>query len=102
MKSPNKCYEDISIAKGLSSEDMFKLSDIAEIQGEIESVTDKNISDIKEMSENINNNSETKFASVADPLNMHRTESNETFLALEIPNMINKENIIIAPGQRKT
>ena len=50
---------------------MFKFSDIVEIQGESESVQKKNISDGKEMTENINcNKSETKFATVEDPLNM--------------------------------
>ena len=32
---------------------------------------------------------------------MHRTASNETTLISEIPNIINEENITIAPGQRK-
>ena len=53
------------------------------------------------MTKNINDRSETKFASVEDPLNMHKTESNETTLASEIPNIINDENIIIAAGQEK-
>ena len=68
LKSHNKFYRDISIVKGLSSEDMFKFSDIAEIQGGC------NISDGKEMSENINDTrNKTKFALVGDPLNMYRT-----------------------------
>ena len=37
-----------------------------------------------------------------DPLNMHRTASNKTTLVFQIPNVINEENIIIAPGQGKT
>ena len=37
--------------------------------------------------------------SVQDPLNMHRTASNETTVVSEIPNMINDENVIVAPGQ---
>ena len=38
----------------------------------------KNISDGKEMSDNINDTiNETDFASVEDSLNMHRTASNE-------------------------
>ena len=32
---------------------------------------------------------------------MHRTESNETALASEIPDIINDGNFIIAPGQEK-
>ena len=40
--------------------------------------TEKNISDGKEMSDNINDTiNETDFASVEDSLNMHRTASNE-------------------------
>ena len=33
LKSHNKFYEDVSIAKGLSSEDKLKFSDFVEIQG---------------------------------------------------------------------
>ena len=40
LKSHNKFYKDISIEKGLSSEDMFKFSDIAEMQVETESDTE--------------------------------------------------------------
>ena len=54
LKSRKKFYENISIPKGLSSEDMFRLSDIAEIQGQNKNVTEKNFSDRKEVSENRN------------------------------------------------
>ena len=80
---------------------MFKFSDIAEIQGQSECVTEKNVSDRKESTENINDRSETEFASVEDPLNMHRIASNETNLVSDIPNIINDENVIIALGQGK-
>ena len=90
LKSYNKFYQDISIAKGLSGEDMFKFSDIVEIQGESECVTEKNVFDGKEMTENINDRSETDFTSVKDPLNMHRTAPNEITLVSEIPNIITK------------
>ena len=53
------------------------------------------------MGENINGRSGTEFTSVEDPLNKHRTASNETTLDSEIPNIINKENFIIAPSQGK-
>ena len=89
LKSYNKFYEDISIAKGLSSEDMFKFSDIVEVQGRSAWVLQKNVSDGKEMAENINDRSKAEFASVEDPLNMHRTASNETTFVSEIPNIIN-------------
>ena len=82
---------------------MFKFSNVQiQIQGETESVTEKNISDGKEMTENMNyNRSETEFASVEDPLNLYKTASKETTLVSEIPNIINEENVIIAPGQGK-
>ena len=69
MKSYNKFYEDISIAKGLLIEDIFDFSDIVEIQGQSECVTEENVSDGKEMTQNINDRTETEFASVEDPLN---------------------------------
>ena len=56
------------------------------------------MSDGKEMTGNINERSETEFASVEDSLNMHRATSNETTLVSEIPNKISDGNIIIAPG----
>ena len=39
LKSHNKFYENISIATGLPSDDMFRFSDIVEIQGQ--NVTEK-------------------------------------------------------------
>ena len=47
------------------------------------------------------NDTETENTSVGGPLNMHRTVSNETNLVAEIPNLTNKESVIIALGQRK-
>ena len=41
FKSHNKFYEDISIGKGLSSEEMFTFSGIVEIQGQAECVAEK-------------------------------------------------------------
>ena len=68
LKSHNKFYKDIFIEKGLSSEDMFKFSDIVEMQGKTESDTE-NISDGKETRENANDiRSKIEFASVEDPL----------------------------------
>ena len=53
------------------------------------------------MTKNIKGRRETEFASAEDPLNMHRTASNETTLVFEIPSIVNEENVIIALGQRK-
>ena len=52
------------------------------------------------MSENIND-TEIEYASVEVPLNIHKSAANETTLFSEIPNIINEENIIIAPGLGK-
>ena len=97
-KSHNKFYEAISIAKSLASEEMFRFSGILEMQGENVSVTEKIISDGKEMNESINaesiNDTGTEYASAEDPLDMHKTASFETLVS-EIPNIINGENFTI-------
>ena len=55
------------------------------------------------MNKNNNENaSETEYASVEDHLNMHKTATNGTTLISEISNIINEENVFIAPGQGKT
>ena len=93
LKSHNKFYRDIAIANGLLSEDMFTFSSIVENQGQSKSVAGKIISDGKEISKNINGSiSETMFPSVEDPLNKHRTASNETTLVSEISNIRTKKN----------
>ena len=78
------------------------LSDIAEIQGQFECINKKNDSDRKEMSKNINDRSETEFALVQDPLNMHRTASDETILISDIPNIINKKMLLLHQGRART
>ena len=80
---------------------MFKFSDVVEIQGQSESVTEKIISDGKEMTGNWNNRSETEFNSVEDPLNMHRTVLNQTILVSEIPNIINQKMVLLHQGKQK-
>ena len=77
---------------------MFRCFDInVDIQGENQCswkiIIDGDISDIEIKRE---------YASVQDPLNMHRTVWNETILVAEIPNIINEENLIFAPEQEKT
>ena len=59
---------------------LLKFSDIVQIQGKSECLTEKIVSDKKEMTENIYDRSEIEFASVEDPLNVHTTASNETTL----------------------
>ena len=51
----------------LQSEGMFKFSDIVEIQEQSKCVTEKNISDGKEMTENINDRSKTEFLHLKIP-----------------------------------
>ena len=57
---------------------MFSFSNIVDIQGQFESATENNVSDGKEMTENIYYRSETEFASVKDSLNGQMVASNET------------------------
>ena len=103
MKSHNNFHKDISVIKGLSGEDILNFPDINENQEESESVTENGISDGKEMNKNNNENArEAEYASVEDPLNIHRSATNETTPISEIPNIINEENVIIAPGQGKS
>ena len=94
LKSHNKFYEDISLAKGLSNEDMLTFSDFVEMLGETQKGTAESIENVNE--------SEKEYASVEDPLDMHRTASNETTLISNIPNIVSNQNIIIEPGQGKT
>ena len=77
---------------------MFRFSDIAEIQNK--NVTEKNISDGKEVSEN-KNDTETDYASVEDPLNMYYSASNEATLVSEIRNIINEEKFYNYTRARK-
>ena len=73
------------------------------IKEETESVTENGISDGKEMNKNNNENAtEAEYASVEDRLDMYRTTTNENTLISEIPNIINLENVVIAPSQGKT
>ena len=65
---------------------MINFSGRYERQDAAESIHKKNIS------------IETEYGSVEDTLSKHRTGSNETALVSEIPNIINDENAIIAPG----
>ena len=80
---------------------LLKFSDIVQIQGKSECLTEKIVSDKKEMTENIYDRSEIEFASVEDPLNVHTTASNETTLVSEIPYTINEEKYYNCTGAKK-
>ena len=68
LKSHNKFY----VTKSLSSEDMFRFSDVnIDIQGENESVVGKNINDGEGITRKMK-----QYGSVEDALDMHRTASN--------------------------
>ena len=73
---------------GLSIADIFMFSEVVEIQEQNKNVTEKNISDRKQTSEN-RNDIEIEYASVEDTLSMDRNASNETTLISDIPNLIN-------------
>ena len=68
---------------------MINFSDIDKHQDVAESIHKKIISN------------ETGYGSVEESLSIHRTGSNETAFVSEIPSIINDENVITAPGQRK-
>ena len=78
-----------------------KFSDIVETQGQFSCVTEKNDSDGKEMTENINDRSEAEFTSVDDPPTMHKTASNEATIVSEIPNKINEKMSLLHQGKKK-
>ena len=80
---------------------LLKFSDIVQIQGKSECLTEKIVSDKKEMTENIYDRSEIEFASVEDPLNVHTTALNETTLVSEIPYTINEEKYYNCTGAKK-
>ena len=61
LKSHNKFHANISIKKGLLSEDIFWFPDIVENPGQNKNVTGKIISDRKEVSEK-RNDTETDFS----------------------------------------
>ena len=86
---------------GLSSKEMLWFSDSVEMQGESENDAE-NISDGKKMTENVKNTrSKTIFASVEDPLDMHRTASNEKTLVSEIPNELMRKMLSLHQGKKK-
>lgn len=58
-------------------------------------------SDSKEITENTNDRSETKFASVGHPLIMNKTASNETNVVSDIPNQLKRKMSLLHQGKEK-
>ena len=72
LKLHNKFYEDISISKGPSSQQIVKVFWYCSNSRKNENDTNKIICDRKEVTEN-RNYTETEYASVEDLLSVHRT-----------------------------
>ena len=85
FQNTQKFHEDISNSEGLSSKEMIIFSGTDEHQDVAESIQKAIVSN------------ETEYGSVEDTLSKHRTGLNETALVSEISNIINDENVIIAP-----
>ena len=68
---------------------MIHFSGIDKHQDVTESIQKKNISN------------EAEYGSVEDPLNMHKTGSNETALVSEVPPIINDKIVIIGEHTRE-
>lgn len=100
LRSHNKLYEDISIAKGLLSKSMFRFSDIVETQMQTGCVF-KQLFRMKNklLKKNILRN--RLCLSRGSIKHIHRSATTEPILVSEIPNIANDENIIITPGQGK-
>ena len=79
---------------------MSRFSNIVEIREENLCVTEKYISEGKEISENMND-IEIEYALVEDPLNIRRSASNESTLVLEYRNIFNKEKVLLHQGKEK-
>ena len=85
----HKCYEEITISKGLSNDEILIFSETETVEKNLETVHEK-------FTQN-----EPPFTLTEDSLNMHITASNETTLVSQVPIIIDKKRVIIAPGQEK-
>ena len=94
LKSNDNFYADFSIAKGLSSEEMFRFSDIVEVQGQKNPVTEKIVSNGTEMSESTND-TETEYSSVEVLLSMHIIAFNKTTPYSEIPKITMRQVLLL-------
>ena len=96
MKSDNKIYEDVwrrifQVRKCLEFE-------IVDIKGETDSVAEKIILGVTELSKNV------KWhwnSSVEDALNIHITAPDKITFLSEITNIINEENVTVVSRQGK-
>ena len=80
LKDHNKFYSDVLVNEDLSSDEMIKFLD-------------------EEQSENVVECSEEEEH---DTFHNHCTRRNETALISEVPNTVENENLIVAPGQGKS
>ena len=80
LKDHNKFSSDVLVNEDLSSDEMIKLLD-------------------KEQNENVVEYSEEEEH---DTFHNHCTSSNETVLISEVPNTVENEDFIVAPGQGKS
>lgn len=82
LESHCKFYKDISIPKSLSNNELLRFSKNKPVKENLETVPEKIFKH------------ETPFTLIEDPLNTHRTVSSETTLVSEVPNIIDKENVL--------
>ena len=80
LKDHNEFYSDVLVNEDLSSDEMIKFLD-------------------EEQNENVVECSEEEEH---DSFHNHSTSSNETALISEVPNTVENENLIVAPGQGKS
>ena len=91
LKLHNKFFEDIFSWKSLTRNEMFRCSEMGDVEEEnLETAPGKIIQN------------EPLFTLIEHPLNMHRAALTETALVSEMPIINNKVNVTIAPEQGKT
>ena len=82
-KSNKKFYKGITISKRQSSNEMLNFSEMEPLEENLENLPDKVI--------------QNNYTLAEDPLNRHRSATNETALVSEI----SIKTVIIVPGQEK-
>ena len=91
LKKTTKFYEEISVLYGLSNNEILNVADASFAHEQ----TCNNHSDAQ-----IEN--KLNFELLDDPLKLHGVAASETTLISEILDIIDEDNIAIAPGQGKT